>query len=78
MGGPRAVFEIVSLVAAKPAILTAQNHRTSRQRGAPIDKTVDLLIGTWCSGRGQPLLHDDGDFRPVARYLGLQEVAGTR
>lgn len=71
-------FEIVPMVGEDTAILAAANHRTLRRRGVTIRKTVDLLIGTWCIAHSQPRPHDDGDFRPMARYLGLQEVAGTR
>ena len=38
-------------------------------------KTIDLLIGAWCIENARPLLHNDSDFRPMARYLGLIEVA---
>jgi predicted nucleic acid-binding protein len=39
-----------------------------------VRKTIDLLIGTWCIENQQPLLHNDRDFRPMSRYLGLVEV----
>jgi predicted nucleic acid-binding protein len=39
-----------------------------------VRKTIDLLIGTWCIENRSPLLHDDRDFHPMARYLGLIEV----
>jgi predicted nucleic acid-binding protein len=45
-----------------------------RRRGITVRKTIDLLIGTWCIENRGPLLHNDGDFRPMARYLGLVEV----
>jgi hypothetical protein len=32
------------------------------------------LIGTWCIENRRALLHNDGDFRPMARYQGLIEV----
>jgi predicted nucleic acid-binding protein len=33
---------------------------------------VDLIIGTFCIERGHALLHDDRDFEPMVRFLGLQ------
>ena len=45
-----------------------------RRRGITVRKTIDLLIGTWCIHNRGPLLHNDADFRPMARYLGLIEV----
>jgi hypothetical protein len=36
-----------------------------------------VLIGTWCIENRLPLLHNDGDFRPMARHLGLMEVPTT-
>ena len=46
-----------------------------RRRGITIRRTIDLLIGTWCIENGRPLLHNDSDFHPMARHLGLVEVA---
>ena len=45
-----------------------------RRRGITIRTTIDLLIGSWCIQNGEPLLHNDDDFRPMARHLGLIEV----
>jgi len=56
------------------AIAAARNFRALRRRGITIRKTIDLLIGTWCIANRTPLLHNDGDFRPMARHLGLIEV----
>jgi predicted nucleic acid-binding protein len=39
-----------------------------------VSKTIDLLIGTWRIENRAALLHNDGDFRPMARHLGLIEV----
>jgi hypothetical protein len=36
--------------------------------------TVDPLAGTWCIENRKPLLHNDSDFRPMARHLGLIEA----
>ena len=67
-------FAIVSMAGEAIAIAAARNFRYLRGRGVTIRKTIDLLIGTWCIQNRMPLLHNDGDFRPMARYLGLIEV----
>jgi predicted nucleic acid-binding protein len=67
-------FEIVSMVGDAIATAAARNFRSLRGRGITVRKTIDLLIGTWCIENRRPLLHNDGDFRPMARYLGLTEV----
>ena len=68
-------FEIVPMAGDAIAIAAARNFRSLRRRGITVRKTIDLLIGTWCIENRMPLLHNDGDFRPMARHLGLVEVA---
>lgn len=67
-------FEIVSMAGDAIATAAARNFRSLRRRGITVRKTIDLLIGTWCIENRRALLHNDGDFRPMARYLGLVEV----
>jgi predicted nucleic acid-binding protein len=67
-------FEIVAMAGEAIAVAAARNFRILRRRGITIRKTIDLLIGTWCIQNRTPLLHNDGDFHPMARYLGLIEV----
>jgi predicted nucleic acid-binding protein len=64
-------FDVVAMAGEAIAIAAARNFRSLRCRR----KTIDLLIGTWCIENRRPLLHNDGDFRPMARHLGLIEVA---
>ena len=70
-------FEIVPMAGEAIAVLAARNFRSLRRRGITVRKTIDLLIGTWCIENRRPLLHNDGDFRPMAQYLGLLEVPVT-
>ena len=67
-------FEIVPMAGEAIAVAAARNYRSLRRRGITIRKTIDLLIGTWCIENGGPLLHNDSDFIPMARHLGLIEV----
>lgn len=70
-------FEIVPMAGEAIAVAAARNFRSLRKRGITIRKTIDLLIGTWCIENRRPLLHNDGDFRPMARHLGLIESSLT-
>ncbi len=70
-------FEIVPMAGDAIAIAAARNFRTLRRRGITVRETIDLLIGTWCIEHRRPLLHNDSDFRPMARYLGLIELPVT-
>jgi len=47
------------------------------RRGIIVRKTIDVLIGTWCIENRRPQLHNDRDFHPMARRLGLLEVRLT-
>jgi predicted nucleic acid-binding protein len=67
-------FEVVSLIDTELAVMAATNYRFLRAQGFTIRKTIDLIIGTFCIERGHTLLHDDRDFEPMVRFLGLQAV----
>ena len=70
-------FEVVPMAGDAIAITAARNFRSLRRRGITVRKTIDLLIGTWCIENRRPLLHNDSDFHPMARHLGLVEVPTT-
>lgn len=67
-------FAIAPIVGEAIAVEAAVNFRRLRAVGVTTRRTIDLLIGTWCIQNRVPLLHNDRDFRPMARYLGLVEV----
>lgn len=70
-------FEIVPMAGDAIAVAAARNFRSLHSRGITVRKTIDLLIGTWCIENRRPLLHNDSDFHPMARYLGLIELPVT-
>lgn len=70
-------FEIVPMAGEAIAVAAAHNFRSLRRRGITIRRTIDLLIGTWCIENRAPLLHNDSDFRPMARHLGLIELTAA-
>ena len=53
------------------ALKSAANFRLLRKNGITIRKTADIIIGTFCIEHGFPLLHNDRDFEPMEKYLGL-------
>ncbi len=67
-------FSIVPMAGEAIAVAAARNFRYLRSRGITIRKTIDMLIGTWCIENRRPLLHNDVDFRAMARHLGVVEV----
>jgi len=50
------------------------NYRTLRRKGVTLRKTIDVMIGTFCIHYGLRLLHDDRDFDPMAKFLGLKTI----
>jgi hypothetical protein len=70
-------FDIVSMAGDAIAVAAARNFRSLRRRGITVRKTIGLLIGTWCIEHRRPLLHNDSDFHPMARHLGLIEAPMT-
>lgn len=56
------------------ALQSALNYRALRQKGVTVRKTIDVMIGTFCIHYQLPLLHDDADFAPMVKYLGLKTV----
>lgn len=65
-------FRVIPMLDDKLAVQAARNYRTLRGIGITVRKTIDVVIGTFCITGGHSLLHDDRDFDPMARHLGLQ------
>ncbi len=57
------------------AIQSAENYIHLRKKGITVRKTIDVIIGTFCISNGIPLLHNDKDFDPMVKYLGLQAIS---
>jgi len=56
------------------AIQAAKNFRGLRKLGITVRKTIDSVIATRCIESGYDLLHDDRDFDPFVKHLGLRAV----
>jgi predicted nucleic acid-binding protein len=54
------------------AVKNAENFRLLRKKGKTVRKTVDLIIGTFCIENEIELLHNDKDFNPMEKMLGLK------
>ena len=46
-------------------------YRQLRKNGVTVRSPIDLLVGGWCITSGCALIHNDGDFAPMAQH-GLQ------
>ncbi len=66
---------VVELGGQDIAIQAAKNFRTLRRKGVTVRKTIDTVIATRCIESGYELLHNDRDFDPFAKHLGLRVVA---
>jgi predicted nucleic acid-binding protein len=66
---------VVELGGQEIAIQAAKNFRTLRSLGVTVRKTIDTFIATRCIESGYDLLHNDKDFEPFVRHLGLRVVA---
>jgi predicted nucleic acid-binding protein len=69
-----ASLQLVEVGGREIAIQAAKNFRALRKAGITIRKTIDTLIATRCIESGLELLHDDRDFDPFVKYLGLRSV----
>ena len=66
---------VIELGGQEIAIQAAKNFRALRGLGVTVRKTIDTVIATRCIESGYTLLHNDRDFDPFAKHLGLRVVA---
>ena len=57
------------------AIESAMNYRLLRRKGVTVRKAIDVMIGTFCIHNQLTLLHDDRDFDPLVKHLGLEVIS---
>lgn len=63
---------VVELGGRQIALQAAKNFRALRKLGVTVRKTIDTIIATRCIESGYTLLHNDRDFDPFAKHLGLR------
>ena len=56
------------------AVISAANYRNLRSRGYTVRKTIDCVIATFCIEGQHWLLHNDRDFEPFEKHLGLKVI----
>jgi predicted nucleic acid-binding protein len=64
-------LEYFDLVGPDIAIKAARNYRILRASGVTVRKTIEMIIGAFCIERRITLLHNDRDFDPMVKRLGL-------
>ena len=67
-------FRIMEMLGQELAIKSAENYRILLKKGVTVRKTIDVIIGTFCIHYNISLLHDDQDFIPLTKHLGLDIV----
>jgi len=67
-------FPCFNICGEEIAIKAASNYRALRKKGVTVRKTIDVIIGTFCIENELQLLHNDKDFFPLEKHLGLQSV----
>jgi predicted nucleic acid-binding protein len=67
-------FVVIVLGGRDIAIPAARHFRSLRRLGVTFRKTVDGIIATRCIVDGYELLHNDRDFNPFVKHLGLRSV----
>ena len=67
-------LSIVEIGGRDIAIQAARNFRILRRLGVTVRKTIDTVIATRCIEDGYRLLHNDRDFDPFVKHLGLKVV----
>ena len=54
---------------------SAEIYRTLRKKGITIKKTVDCMIAAVAIENDIPLLHNDKDFMPIEKHIGLKTLS---
>ncbi len=67
-------FTQAGMVGPRFALQSARNYRYLRQKGFTVRKTINSLIATFCIEHHHILLHNDNDFAPFEKHLGLQTI----
>jgi predicted nucleic acid-binding protein len=68
------VLTVVEIGGQEIAIQAAKNSSVLRKLGVTVRKTIATIIATRCIESGYDLLHNDRDFDPFAKHLGLRAV----
>lgn len=67
-------LEKVEMLGFAIAEKAAENYNKLRIQGVTVRKSIDIVIGTYCIENSLLLLHNDRDFLPMEKYLGLKSI----
>ena len=67
-------FHVFDTCGTDVAVASAQNYRALRSKSTTIRSTIDCLTATFCILQGHSLLHNDRDFHPFEKHLGLKVI----
>lgn len=67
-------LDFVNLGGYRISVEAAKNYIKLRSLGYTVRKTIDTFIATRCILSGFDLLHNDRDFDPFEKHLGLRTV----
>ena len=67
-------LECVELGGKKMAQKAVDLHRTLRDNGVSVRKTVDLLIAAWCLEHDAELLHNEEAFERISEVVPLRVI----
>lgn len=67
-------LDFITVGGYEVALEAARNYIALRSVGVTVRKTIDTLIATRCILSGFELLHNDRDFVPFEKHLGLKCV----
>ena len=70
-------LDFIALGGYRVSIEAAANFLKLRALGYTIRKTIDTIIATKCILSGIELLHNDRDFEPFEKHLGLKSVLSS-
>ena len=65
-------FKVVTMLNEFLTVRATRNYVILRQRRVTLPKTINMAIATFCLEHGHQLLHDDRDFEPMVKHLGLR------
>ena len=74
IGNAMQAYAALPMLGITNAQLAAANYRRLREEGITIRKSSDLIIGSFCIANNPRLLHEDRDFEPMQRHLGLSVI----
>ena len=67
-------LEYKDMLGKNIALKSAKNYRELRKKGFTVRKTIDVMIGTFCIENKYEILHNDRDFEPMTKILGLRSI----